>query len=330
MNAYFVIVLLSFGLFFLMWSLGWILERLSYRELSTARAHGSRAWQVLVGPGVALHESSHALGCVFTRTPIVEFKPINVSYEGDQVILGYVKHHKPTSSIKSAIISLAPVAVSLVLLTFFALGATYLVPDTPGIGGAGLDLLNDLIFMKDNPVLLADPMYPVEQIGSFIYVFFYTFAELSVVNPIFWIVAFLAMTIMFSNAPSDQDISNASTGIKVIVGFNLVWLVVAYVYPAAGWLLFGLFELLAVMFALGIAFAGVGYGFFFMITAMSKLRTPINLLPFIACIVAGGVLFYQGIGTIAFQTVVSVLVFAALGIMFLLVKSFRRSSYAQQ
>jgi hypothetical protein len=326
LNAYFVIVLLAVGLFFLMWSLGWILERLSYRELSTASAHGSRGWRLLVGPGVALHESSHALGCIFTRTPIVEFKPINVSVEGDQVILGYVKHHKPTSSLKSAIISLAPVAVSLVLLTFFALGATYLVPLSPGIGGAGLDLWNDLIFLKDNPTLLADPMYPVEEIGSFIYLFFYTFAELSVVNPIFWVVAFLAMTIMFSNAPSDQDIANASTGIKVMIVFDLVWLVVAYLFPIAGWLLFGLFELLAVMFALGIAFAAVGYGFFFMITAMSKLRTPVNVLPFLACLIVGAVLLYQGIGTIAFQTVASVSVFVVVALVLLMVKGFRATA----
>ena len=97
MNAYFTIVLLGFVLFFIVWGLGWLLERMSHSMLRTTQDPGSRSWYMLVGPGVALHESSHALGCVFTRTEIVEFKPINVERQGDQVILGYVKYMKPQS-----------------------------------------------------------------------------------------------------------------------------------------------------------------------------------------------------------------------------------------
>ena len=74
MNAYFTIVLIAFLLFFVVWGLGWLLERLSQVALQTTRKPGSRAWYGLVGPGVALHESSHALGCIFTGTEIVEFK----------------------------------------------------------------------------------------------------------------------------------------------------------------------------------------------------------------------------------------------------------------
>ncbi|UCH04695.1 MAG: hypothetical protein JSW05_00600, partial [Candidatus Thorarchaeota archaeon] len=203
MNAYFMIVLLSLVLFFVVWGLGWLLESLSHSLLATTRNPGSRSWYLLVGPGVALHESSHALGCLFTRTKIVEFKPINVTRQEDRVILGYVRYVNPESTFKRAIINLAPVAVSLVLLIFFALGATYLVPGSPGIGGEALTLLGDLINMKFDPTRLADPMYPVGQIGNFVYLFLATFAGLTVISPLFWIVAFLAMTIMFSNAPSD-------------------------------------------------------------------------------------------------------------------------------
>ncbi len=320
LNAYFTIVLLAIVLFFVVWGLGWLLENLSHRALSTTRDIGSRAWLILVGPGVALHESSHALGCVFTGTEIVEFKPINIEVTDDGVVLGYVRHRVPSSPIKGAIIGLAPVAVSLVLLVFFALGATYLVPGTPGIGGEALNLLSNLINMKSNPALLNDPVYPVVAIFGFVYEFIYTFSGLTVVNPLFWIVAFLAMTIMFSNAPSDVDIKNSATGLKIILIFDLIWLVIAYLFPVAGWALYGLFELIAVMWALSLGFAAIGFGLFLLIAGMSRIQWPYNILPFILCIVTGLVLFFFGVGTAAFQTVVSIGVFAGMIVLLLFLK----------
>ena len=329
MNAYFTIVLLGFALFFIVWGLGWLLEKLSHIMLRTTQDPGSRSWYMLVGPGVALHESSHALGCVFTRTKIVEFKPINVERKEDQVILGYVKYIKPQSRFKNAIINLAPVAVSLVLLIAFAFGATFLVPDRPELGTNALDLLSSLINVKTTPVLLADWMYPLNAIGGFAYTFLYTFAELTVINPVFWIIAFLAMTIMFSNAPSDVDIQNASAGLKAIIVFNFIWLLVAYVFPTAGWLLFGLYEALAVLFSLALVFAAVGYGFFILVAAMAKLRSPYQIIPFLGCILTG-VAFYlmgpafQAIVSLAMQTIISIGVFILIALPMLLMKSLRK------
>ena len=320
MNGYFTIVLLAVILFFVVWALGWFLERLSHIALQTTRNPGSRAWNVLVGPGVALHETSHALGCVVTRTPIVEFKPLNVSVQEDQIILGYVSYRKPKSALVNAVINLAPVGVSLVLLTLFALGATYLVPQEQGIGGAAIQLLQNLIW---NAKTAVDPYEPLSLIGTFIYDFFYSLASLTVINPIFWIVAFLAMTIMFSNAPSEVDIRNAATGLKLIIIFDLIWLIVAYFVPAAGWVLFGFFELLAVMFTLAATFAVVAYGFFIMITAMSNLRTPFNIIPFLVCIGVGILLWNFAIGTPAFQTMVSLGAFVAVVLPMLAVKGLR-------
>jgi len=318
MNAYFMIVLIAIVLFFVVWSLGWLLERLSHTALNVTRRPGSRAWYALVGPGVALHESSHALGCVLTRTEIVEFKPINVSVHEDHVVLGYVKYVNPSSTLRRTIINLAPVGVSLMLLTFFALAATYLIPDAH-LGGDALTLLWDLIGAKANP----DMFYPLTAIGSFVFSFFYTFAELTVINPIFWIVAFLAMTIMFSNAPSDVDISNALPGLKWVLLLELIWLVIAAFVPLAGWALPGLFELAAVMFALALGFSAIAYGFFIMITAMGRLKTPINIIPFIATLIAGWVLSVYSTYTPAMQTIIAVAVFVVVVIPLLLVKSFR-------
>ena len=331
MNAYFIIVLMGVVLFFVVWGLGWLLERLSQSFLKTTREPGTRSWFMLVGPGVALHESSHALGCVLTRTEIVEFKPINIEVQKDQIVLGYVKYRKPQSGLKNAIINLAPVGVSLILLIAFAFGATFLVPDRPGLGGNAITLLQNLINVKNNPILLADVMYPLNEIGSFVYLFLYTFSQLTVINPIFWIVAFLAMTIMFSNAPSDQDINNASAGLKIIIIFNLVWLIIAYIYPMAGWALYGFYEVLAVLFSLALAFAAVGYGFFILVAAMSKIRSPFQIIPFASCIATGIILWYyvgQGLWqfTSAMQTVISIVVFTGITILMLLVPPLRKST----
>ncbi|MHA2140055.1 MAG: hypothetical protein ACXADC_02690 [Candidatus Thorarchaeota archaeon] len=320
MNAYFMIVLLSFVLFFVVWGLGWLLETLSRYVLSTTRNPGSRAWYMLVGPGVALHESSHALGCVFTRTKVVEFKPINVTVQDDRIILGYVRYVNPTSSLKRAVINLAPVAVSLVLLTFFALAATYLVPDSH-LGGDAITLWQSLIEIKLDP----NWMLPVERIGGFVYAFLYAFSGLTVINPLFWIVSFLAMTIMFSNAPSDVDIRNSKTGLIFIVIFNLIWLGVAFALPAAGIVLYGFYELLAVMFALALAFAGLGYGFFILVAGLARIKAPLQIIPLLGCLGTGVGLSYLAIGTAAFQTVVAIGVLVALMIIFLMIKSTRAS-----
>ncbi len=316
-NAYFVIVLLSVVLFFVVWALGWILENLSHRLLRTVKEYGSRGWYLLVGPGVALHESSHALGCVVTRTEIVEFKPVSVQATDEGVCLGYVKYRQPSSPIKNAVINLAPVAVSLVLLVFFALGATYLVPDSH-LGGQALVLLQQLIEIKANPTLLADPMYPIVMMSAFVYDFLYTFSELTVLNPLFWIVPFLAMTIMFSSAPSSVDISNAKAGLRWILVFDAIWLVIAYFVPAAGWLLYGLFEFIAVMFLLSFAFAAVGYGFFILVYGMSRLRVPLQIIPFATCIGLAIMMSYMGVGTPAFQTVTAVAAFTGVTLLLLL------------
>jgi hypothetical protein len=281
---------------------------------------------MLVGPGVALHESSHALGCLITRTEIVEFKPINIEVQDDQIVLGYVKYRKPQSNLKNAIINLAPIGVSLLLLVAFTFGATFLVPDRPELGGNALTLIQNLLGAKSNPNVL----YPVTEIGSFVYLFLYTFSGLTVINPIFWIVAFLAMTIMFSNAPSDMDIRNASTGLKYIIVFDLIWLVIAYFFPEAGWLLPGLFEVLAVLFTLSLAFAAVGYGFFILVAAMSKLRSPLQIIPILSCLATGIGLWYlvgQGllVATPAMQTVIAIVVFTIVTLLMLFIRPLRNT-----
>jgi hypothetical protein len=85
------------------------------------------------------------------------------------------------------------------------------------------------------------------------------------------------------------------------------------------------------MFTLALAFAGVAYGLFFMITAMAKLRTPANVVPFIVCVLTGALLWYRGYADPAFltivspamQTVISLLMFAVVALVSLSIRSLR-------
>ncbi|MEM2142642.1 MAG: hypothetical protein QXQ81_05250 [Candidatus Thorarchaeota archaeon] len=319
MNAYFVIVLMSLILFFVVWFLGWLLERLSRALLEVTHRYGSRAWYLLVGPGVAMHELSHALGCLLTRTNIVEFKPIQVIMTDSGVILGYVRHEDPENPLKSSVIGLAPVAVSTFILFLFALGATYLIPEAH-LGGQALSMLGDLIAMKADPILLYQLEYPLVRVFGFIYEFLYALAQLGVLNPVFWIILFFAMTIMFSNAPSSVDVEAATPGLKAIIVFDIVWMILAYLNPAVGWLLFGIFEFLLVMFSIALAMAGLGYGMFIMVAAMSRIRPLFQPVPIVACILTAVVLWMNAIGTAAAQTVMSLAVLIALGAAILLLQ----------
>ncbi|MFX0108194.1 MAG: hypothetical protein ACFE7R_07915, partial [Candidatus Hodarchaeota archaeon] len=151
----------------------------------------------------------------------------------------------------------------------------------------------------------------------------YTIAELTVLSPIFWIVAYLAMTIMFSNAPSEMDIRNAAGGLKFILLFDLIWLAIAFFVPQVGWILPGVFELLAVMFALALAFAGVAYGMFILVAALARIKTPLQLIPLAICLIVGYLMATMGIGSPAFQTIVSVATLVGVILPMLAVKSFR-------
>jgi hypothetical protein len=93
--------------------------------------------------------------------------------------------------------------------------------------------------------------------------------------------------------------------LKFVIVFNLIWLGVAFFLPDAGWLLVGLFEVLAVMFSLALAFAAIGYGFFILVAAMARIRSPLQIVPFLACIATGVIMAFYGVGTPAFQTVVA-------------------------
>lgn len=92
-----------------------------------------------------------------------------------------------------------------------------------------------------------------------------------------------------------------------------------------------MYEVLAVLFSLSLAFAAVGYGFFILVAAMSKLKSPFQLIPILSCIGTGIGLWYlvgQGMFTFtpAFQTVIAIIVITAITLLMLLVRPLRKDT----
>jgi hypothetical protein len=108
--------------------------------------------------------------------------------------------------------------------------------------------------------------------------------------------------------------------------FDLIWLVVAYFQPLAGFLLPGLFELLSVMFALALAFAAVAYGFFILVASMGRIRSPLQILPILGCLLTGALLSLFTTWEASFQTAVSLAVLVGITIPMLVMKNFRAAA----
>ncbi len=79
---------------------------------------------------------------------------------------------------------------------------------------------------------------------------------------------------------------------------------------------------------MSLAFATVGYGFFLLVAAMSKLKSPFQLIPIGSCIATGIGLWYfveQGVlsWSLASQTVIAVAVFTIVTLLMLLIRPLR-------
>ena len=81
-----------FQVFGLTFVLSWALYHVSMgmRELGAKRL--GIGYFFLVAPGVACHETGHALGCVLTGKRIAEFVPFRPRAEKEGIVLGYVRH----------------------------------------------------------------------------------------------------------------------------------------------------------------------------------------------------------------------------------------------
>src|SRR5215208_3178763 len=73
---------------------------------------------LLVFPGVVLHEGTHYLACLLTRTKVSRFAPFSPGRSNDgRLVLGYVRHERRAFPV-GAIIGLAPILLNPLGLLF--------------------------------------------------------------------------------------------------------------------------------------------------------------------------------------------------------------------
>ena len=119
-------LLVVFGIVFALAVILWFVSQ-GIRGMVSSRI--GMIYYYLVAPGVACHETGHALGCLLTGTRIAEFVPFRPSSDGT---LGYVSHELPDGgsflgNVAQFVISTGPVWFGSAVI----LGLSYLV------GGAG-------------------------------------------------------------------------------------------------------------------------------------------------------------------------------------------------
>jgi hypothetical protein len=110
---------------------------------------------LLVFPGVVLHEGSHLLACLLTRTKVSRFVPFSPGRSNDgRFVLGYVRHERRAFPV-GAVIGLAPILLNPLGLLFVTALLTPLTLQEvahPSIEVMGKEILASG-FLTDTPLL---------------------------------------------------------------------------------------------------------------------------------------------------------------------------------
>ena len=122
---------------------------------------GRIVFYLLVFPGVVLHEGSHFLACLLTRTKVSRFAPFSPGRSNDgRFVLGYVRHERRAFPV-GAIIGLAPILLNPLGLLFVTALLTPLTLQEvahPSIEVIGKEIFASG-FLTDTPLLAATWIY---------------------------------------------------------------------------------------------------------------------------------------------------------------------------
>jgi hypothetical protein len=116
---------------------------------------GRMVFYLLVFPGVVLHEGTHYLACLVTRTKVSRFAPFSPGRSNDgRLVLGYVRHERRAFPIE-ALIGLAPILLNpLGLLSVTALLTPLTFQDVANPSfGAMVEAIFASGFLTDTPLL---------------------------------------------------------------------------------------------------------------------------------------------------------------------------------
>lgn len=122
---------------------------------------GRIVFYLLVFPGVVLHEGSHFLACLLTRTKVSRFAPFSPGRSNDgRFVLGYVRHERRAFPV-GAIIGLAPILLNPLGLLFVTALLTPLTLQEvahPSIEVVGNEIFASG-FLTDTPLLATTWVY---------------------------------------------------------------------------------------------------------------------------------------------------------------------------
>ena len=122
---------------------------------------GRIVFYLLVFPGVVLHEGSHFLACLLTRTKVSRFAPFSPGRSNDgRFVLGYVRHERRAFPV-GAIIGLAPILLNPLGLLFVTALLTPLTLQEvahPSVEVMGKEIFASG-FLTDTPLLATTWVY---------------------------------------------------------------------------------------------------------------------------------------------------------------------------
>jgi hypothetical protein len=119
---------------------------------------GRVGFYLLVCPGVVLHESTHYLACLLTRTKVTRFSPFSPGRRSNdgRLVLGYVLHERRAFPV-GALIGLAPILLNplgLLLITALLTPLTFREVAKPSAGVVAEGIFASG-FLTDTPLLAA-------------------------------------------------------------------------------------------------------------------------------------------------------------------------------
>lgn len=122
---------------------------------------GRIVFYLLVFPGVVLHEGSHFLACLLTRTKVSRFAPFLPGRSNDgRFVLGYVRHERRAFPV-GAIIGLAPILLNPLGLLFVTALLTPLTLQE--VAHPSIEVMGNEIFasgfLTDTPLLATTWVY---------------------------------------------------------------------------------------------------------------------------------------------------------------------------
>ena len=271
-SAYFTTVLLVNIYFFIVYVLSVAMSKTIGRINYQVYEYGSPLFYMFIAPGVVIHETSHAIACLIFGLKIYEFKPLGFYKRRGKIYFGYVSREQSNSAVINALVSLAPLFFSFLILVIISI-----IPFTHAILSPLWRLFNRLIYINVTGNLIE----PILISGSIFVLLPMLVLSTPLINPIFWIIPFLSMVITISARPSEEDLKHAFEGFKVILVINLIILFISLITPFIVIFLYGVYEFFLIFLSLVLSLIMMGWLFLGMLYLTFRISGPFKITPYL-------------------------------------------------